>query len=29
MVAHTDDESVEIAELSAAADCYGRLIASL
>ena len=28
-VAHTDDESIEIAELSAAADCYERLIASL
>ena len=28
-VAHTDEESVDIAELAGAADCYARLIASL
>jgi acetylornithine deacetylase len=28
-VAHTDEESVDIAELSGAADCYARLIATL
>src|SRR5687767_936910 len=28
-VAHTDEESVDMAELSSAADCYARLIASL
>jgi len=28
-VAHTDEESVDIAELSSAADCYARLIASV
>jgi len=28
-VAHTDEESVNIAELSSAADCYARLIASV